>query len=375
MPKQKETVTLQVAGQQFTAWEQIQASAEFGTFRDFAFLATEAVSSSGGKSSPNWSTLQIRPGDECTIKFANQKFLNGQVTCRTANYGAVNHNVLLSGRSKASTVTLAAANMKDLDGGQFRGQTWKAIAERVLKNFQGIKLIIRGKNEYMDIPFDDAQVNPGETCFLFLARLANVKALTLMDDDDGNLVAVASIEDAESATGGDLIEGKNIVTASGRIENTTLFPKQINISQRNGNNKIWGRKACQGAAHAESDSVTGYKPYIHLADHPQTSEECVGRTNYEGIWNFNDNIAVDITVVGWQRGGSGDLWKIADKVRVDSPMLMLNQQLSIQRVTFTQDNDQGSLAHLHLVKRLSRSQISITPPMGAPSDAKTGTGK
>jgi prophage tail gpP-like protein len=196
-----------------------------------------------------------------------------------------------------------------------------------------------------------------------------------MDDDDGNLVAVASIEDAESATGGDLIEGKNIVTASGRIENTTLFPKQINISQRNGNNKIWGRKACQGAAHAESDSVTGYKPYIHLADHPQTSEECVGRTNYEGIWNFNDNIAVDITVVGWQRGGSGDLWKIADKVRVDSPMLMLNQQLSIQRVTFTQDNDQGSLAHLHLVKRLSRSQISITPPMGAPSDAKTGTGK
>jgi prophage tail gpP-like protein len=375
MAKQKETVSLQVAGQQFTAWEQIQATAEFGTFRDFAFLATEAVSTSGGKSSPNWSTLQIRPGDPCTIKFANHKFLNGQVTCRTATYGAMNHNVLLSGRSKAATITLAAANMKDLGGGQFRGQTWKAIAERVLKNFQGIGLTIRGKNEYMDIPFEDAQVIPGETCFQFLARLANVKVLTLTDDDDGDLVAIASIEEAESASGGDLIEGKNIQSASARIENTTLFPKQIHVSQRNGTDKIWGKAACQGAAHATSDSVTGYKPYIHLADHPQTSAECVGRTNYEGIWNFNDNIAVDIVVYGWQRGGGGDLWKVADKVRVYSPMLMLDKSLSIQRVTFTQDNDQGSLAHLHLVSRLSRSQSPLTPPLGAPTDAKPGTGK
>ena len=86
MPKQKETVELNVDGQLFTAWEQVRATSEFGTFREFSFLATEAISTSGGKSSPNWSTLQIKPGMSCTIKLANQLFITGKVRCRTAMY-------------------------------------------------------------------------------------------------------------------------------------------------------------------------------------------------------------------------------------------------------------------------------------------------
>jgi len=135
------------------------------------------------------------------------------------------------------------------------------------------------------------------------------------------------------------------------------------------------RAACQPAAHVDNDSVEGgYKPYIHLADHPQTTKECVGRTAYEGLWNWNNNIGVDIVAYGWLKE-SGDLWKVFDQVRVESPMLMLSEPLYIQRLTFTQDNDQGSLTHLHLVREVTTKAINQGLPGGAPGQAKEGTGK
>src|SRR4249920_561958 len=139
MPKRKETVELQIGSSVFKAWEQIQATAEFGALREFAFLATEAVSSSGGQSSPNWSTLQIIPGDDCTVKFAGELFLTGTVNCRNAHYDAFTHNVLISGKSNAGKITDASVLPQDHKGGQFINQKWEAIARAVLEK-QGVKL-------------------------------------------------------------------------------------------------------------------------------------------------------------------------------------------------------------------------------------------
>jgi prophage tail gpP-like protein len=372
MPKQKETVELQVGGQIFKAWEQITATAEFGSFREFAFLATEAISSSGGQSSPNWSTLQIKPGDECSIKFAGQPFLEGVVNCRTANYNAFMHNVLLSGKSFAAAVNDMSASMKDNNGGQFSGQTWEAIARKMLeKTDPKITLVMQGSTELSEQPFDDAQINPGETIFNCLGRLARHRGITLFDNHKGEMIALA---DTVSSSGGSLVEGKNIQSATARIEDTTIFPTQINLGQTNGTDTYWGRRAAQGAAHSINPNVKGYKPYLLLGDRRMTTKEAVGRLDYENIWTPNDNMAVDIVVYGWQ-SDDGSLWEVGDSVTVNSPMLMLrNNKLYIKRVDFTQDNEQGSLAHLHLVGRLSTKDINLDVPQGSPQPAKPGTG-
>jgi prophage tail gpP-like protein len=369
MPKRKETVELQVGNSIYRAWEQIQATAEFGAMREFAFLATEAVSSSGGQSAPNWATLQIRPGDECEVKFAGEKFLTGVVNVRNASYNAFQHNVLISGKSSAGKITDASVLMKDNGGGQFVNQTWKAIADKVLQK-PGIKLTLYGETELSNMPFDDAQINPGETIFNFLGRLARHRGITLFDNKDGELVAYASIS---GGGGGALIEGKNIQSATARIEDTTIFPDQLNLGSTNGRDDYWGRRAAQAAANAQAPNVKGYKPYLLLGDRRMTTKEAVGRLDYENLWLFNENIAADIVVYGWQ-SDSGALWEVGDSVQVDSPMLMLKTKLYIRRVTFTQDNDQGSLSSLHLVSKLGITELNLDVPEGSATPAKPGTG-
>jgi prophage tail gpP-like protein len=374
MPKRKETVDLQIGSQVFSAWEQIQATAEFGTLREFAFLATEAVSSSGGQSSPNWSTLQIIPGDDCTVKFAGELFLTGTVNCRNAHYDAFQHNVLISGKSNAGKITDASVLPQDHNGGQFLNQKWQAIATAVLKK-QGVQLEMRGSTQLSEMQIDDAQIMPGETTFNFLGRLARHRGITLFDDEHGKVIAYASVT---GSSGGSLIEGKNIQSASCRIENTTIFSKHVDDGATNGKDSYWGRRAAQAAAHADNPGAKGlgYKPYLFLGDRRLTTQEAIGRMDYETLWVFNDNITADIVVYGWQSDG-GELWKVGDSVNVDSPMLMLkNNKLYIQRVTFTQDNEQGSLASLHVVSRLSSAHLNFDVPGGAstPQPAKPGPG-
>jgi len=332
------------------------------------------VSSSGGQSSPNWATLQIIPGDDCTVTFAGELFLTGTVNCRNAQYDANQHNVLISGKSNAGKITDASVLPQDHKGGQFINQKWEAIAKAVLEK-QGVQLEMRGSTELSNKQIDDAQINPGETTFNFLGRLARHRGITLFDDEHGKLIAYASVT---SASGGSLVEGKNIQSATCRVENTTIFTKHVNVGATNGKDNYWGRRAAQAAAHADNPGAKGlgYKPYLFLGDRRLTTEEAKGRTDYETLWVFNDNITADIVVYGWQ-SDSGELWKVGDSVQVRSPMLMLkDNKLYIKRVTFTQDSEQGSLTSLNVVSRLETAHMNFGVPgaEGTPQAAKAGVG-
>ena len=377
MPKQKETVELNVNGQLFTAWEQITCSVEYGSFRQFSFLATEAIQQSGGRSLPNWSSLQIKPSDACTIKLAGQKFCTGTVNCRVAQYNESAHNVLISGASDTYQLIDASASWKDHGGGQFRGKTVKQIAEAICKPF-GISVEQHGENKYSEEPIDDAQIRPGQTCFSFIGDVARQRAITLMDDEAATLILYASLEDSSSS--GALVEGKNILTASCRIEDTTIFPTEINYAQARGTDAVNMRAAAQIASNIKRGGIGSqkqrYKPYIFLADRPHLQKDSLARTDYEGLWNEDNNIAAEITVYGWQRDG-GQLWTVGNSVRLQAPMLMVTENLWIQHIEFSQTNEGGSLTKLRLVNRLGIDQITYGIPGtagGRPSPAKAGSG-
>ena len=52
---------------------------------------------------------------------------------------------------------------------------------------------------------------------------------------------------------------------------------------------------------------------------------------------------------GWFKPGTHDLWRPGEKVFVNSPRAMLNQELSLRTVTFTQDNESGTQTTLDFV--------------------------
>jgi hypothetical protein len=96
----------------------------------------------------------------------------------------------------------------------------------------------------------------------------------------------------------------------------------------------------------------------------KTNEECKMRADNEKIWHEGTIIEATVTVQGWLMPGGG-LWHAGDKVNVMSPMAMLADQLKIMTVTYTQDNNSGTLTTLDLVmpELLRDQRLRISLPM------------
>jgi prophage tail gpP-like protein len=82
-------------------------------------------------------------------------------------------------------------------------------------------------------------------------------------------------------------------------------------------------------------------------EQPTTEKDTVEtRLQNEMMWDAGTEVSATIVVVGWQPDGSGPLWEPGSDVTVKSPMAMLDQALSIQSATYTQDSSSGSLTTL-----------------------------
>jgi prophage tail gpP-like protein len=79
------------------------------------------------------------------------------------------------------------------------------------------------------------------------------------------------------------------------------------------------------------------------------TQEVDRRNETEATWGVGTYIEATIVVYGWFKPGTHDLWRPGEKVFVNSPMAMLNQDLSLRSVTFTQDSESGTRTTLDLV--------------------------
>jgi prophage tail gpP-like protein len=88
---------------------------------------------------------------------------------------------------------------------------------------------------------------------------------------------------------------------------------------------------------------------ITAAEQPVTTQaEVQARVENERVWHDDTEVQATITVQGWLYNESR-LWTPGDQVFVRSPMAMLNQDMKIQNVTFTQDSTNGTETVLDLV--------------------------
>jgi prophage tail gpP-like protein len=75
--------------------------------------------------------------------------------------------------------------------------------------------------------------------------------------------------------------------------------------------------------------------------------------------NVNDSLKISVTIVhlGFQRP-SGGLWQPGQIAYVHSPMLIMDRQLLLKAVTYSQDSSGGSTATLELVNRMGQEEAA-----------------
>jgi prophage tail gpP-like protein len=202
-----------------------------------------------------------------------------------------------------------------------------------------------------------AKNEPGETIFSFLERLARDRKVVMSSDRYGNYVFIGQHGPVSQET---LREGYNILKMQCVISKLDARSSYYTRGQRPS-----GEESDQGSpldrAHQEArsgGSLKRYSPLLTIMEHPAwTPKEIALRNATEVMWNEGQEIDARITVQGWFTS-QGTLWEAGKDVMVISPMAMLNMLLKIETVTFSQDNNGGSITTLKCIRPDARNGTS-----------------
>jgi prophage tail gpP-like protein len=357
-----EKATLIVGGKKFEDWETVWVQRIRGDgFHQFRFTAAERDLASQG-----YAQLQIKPEDECIIELAGDLAINGMVVTRQAAFDEGNHGVLLQGVSK----TWAAARAGIVhETGNFDGKTFMQIAEEVLKptGVKGTKIGTIGET-----PFRLAQVHPGENIFQFLTRLATDAKVLVSCTKDGDFLFVG---EHKPQSLGALIEGQNIRKCQATISVSAQRSEYILRNQGGADDKDNMRKQSEQEAKETGKLKKVYSPIVVPNEQPTwTPKELQERAKNESMWTEAQAIQATVVVQGWT-AGNGKIWEEGKSVSIKSKMAMLDMELVIQSVTFTQDNNSGTLTTLLCVPpwSLNVSGYALGQSVGATLDRTPGS--
>jgi prophage tail gpP-like protein len=343
MPKPQEIAVLEVGGQRFQDWETVTVRRSWGDpWQYFQFTAAERdpVFKKAGLF-PDWQKLQFKPGDPCSVYLANQLAITGFIEMRQVAYDAHSHGVMLSGKSYTAP---GAKSSVDTKTGSFDNKTMQQVAVEVWTPY-GVKVITIGTVD--QTPFKQLQCNKGELVWDFLERIARDRHVRLACNSTGQFLLIGQ-HGPNKVTG--LVEGKNILSCQCIIDASMVFEVYDVHGSSPASDGQNGTSASEQQATAKTDvpNVPYSKLITPIEEHAPTQAEMQMRADFEKHIHDGQQIVATITVQGWLREDFV-LWQEGEHVFVNSPMAMLNEELAIQQVIFTQDDKRGSLTVLTCV--------------------------
>ncbi|MCP1778835.1 phage baseplate assembly protein [Bradyrhizobium japonicum] len=343
MPRPQEIAVLEFNGLKFDDWETVQVWKDWAeSFSHFQFTAAERdtlVTTAAGKV-PLWQKLQFKPDDACSITLGGQLAITGFIETRQVAYDAYQHGVMLIGKSLTAN---AAKSSVDTKTGNFDNKNIVQVANEVVAPY-GVGIKVVGSPDLT--PFPKLQNNPGELVWDFLERIARPRGVVMGSDAFGNFLLIG---EHTGAVVTELVEGVNIKSCQCTINHEHVYSEHDVRGQHAASDDNSGTNASELKCIVNGMSSRMFSKLITPAEQPvKTQGEVCNRAKYEAIWHNGTNVTATITVYGWLRDNQA-LWEPGDDVHVYSPMAMLDMPMKIQRATFTQDRQSGTLTKLDVV--------------------------
>jgi prophage tail gpP-like protein len=335
----REIVTLVVEGYRWHRWTRsaVQYSAK-NAVRAFAFTVTDTKAFAG-----QWSFF---PGTECKVYAGSELVCAGYINVMSPSFDPTNHTVEISGRSKAQdTVDSSAIH----DKSEFKNKTVLEIAKELDKQNVGFKSDVELKK------VKSFRINPGESVYESIERLARKENLLLIGQADGSVVITKG---GDKRVHPPLIEGVNIIGGQ-----ATFSDDAKNSEYKVRGQKAYGTQAgsLRIEATAKDSTVKRNRPKLVTNETDGTKKDLKERAKKMRDRQQGESVKATITVHGW-RDRAGVIWKENTLIYVSSPTLKLDMDLLIESVALAQDSKAGTKATLTLVQ-----------PKALGSKAKTGS--
>lgn len=324
-------VRLRVQGKDYAGWKRIRFGHGIETLCGSFDLS---VSDRWAGQSKPWP---IREEDECALMVDGLPVITGYVDKCSPSYGPKDHSFAVSGRDKTSALVDCSA---DLGKWEFTNVSLKAFAEKICEPF-GIAVLVQDRLSFPTV--SRLSIDPGETCFEAIERACRmVGALPVSDLGDLRFTRAG-----EGRAVTDLVEGENILSASGEYDASSRFRTYKVLGQHRGADDFFGATAAAAKGAAEDTGVRRPERALVLrADGNATSAQAKSRAQWEAIVRAARAQAVSVTVQGWTQG-DGSLWPVNSMVRVKSPFLGIDSDMLIRQATFSLD-DGGTTTELQL---------------------------
>lgn len=324
-------VTLTVDGLEYGGWKSVQITADLERqFRTFKLDVTWQW--------PGQTTVRrIQPGAPCEVRIGNDLVLTGYVFKAPISYDGRQIGLSIEGSSKTQDLVDCAATNRP---NQWHQQSLLSIVEALASSY-GVAVV----SEIAETArLGSHTIVPGETVFQSIDRLLTLFRVFSTDDAQGRVVL------ARPGSGGrasDVLElGKNILSASAPMDYSQVFSEYRVIGQQKGNDQK------SGAAVSEVEAVStdlGFKRrrVTVINEGMQiTPELALQRANWEAATRVGKASATTYQVQGW-RQANGDLWRHNTLVRVKDPVLEVDGDMLISRVTYSL-SAQGSTTTLQV---------------------------
>ncbi|MFU2132092.1 phage baseplate assembly protein [Gallibacterium anatis] len=178
------------------------------------------------------SVLQV--GASLVLKMNGQTVITGYLDDLTQNISGNNKDVRISGRDKTADLVDCSVIHTSY---HFRNQTAKQIATALCQPF-GISVVWQVKTPEANEMIAVWQVEPGETVFDTLTKLARHKGILVTSDVNGNLV----FTEPTTQVKGELVLGQNIL----ELETTDSWANRFSLYRVIGDAEQGGEKGGKG---------------------------------------------------------------------------------------------------------------------------------
>jgi prophage tail gpP-like protein len=327
-------VTLTINNASYGGWKSVRVEA--GVERQARSFEVSLTDRWPGQEVP---VRRIWPGDACEVRIGNDLVVTGYVDATPVDYDGNGYTLLIRGRSATADLVDCSA---DNPGGQWRGRDMAAIATDLAGRY-GLTVISETDTGTV---LPEHQIQPGETAFESLDRLARLRQVLVTDNEKGEVLLASPGSGGQAATRLEL--GINILAGSAGFDFSEVYSHYRVKGQRAGNDEAFGADVAAASGSAIDTSLKRNRVLIVRQTGQADPATCAERASYEQQVRSAKANEIRYTVVGWRQTPGGPLWRPNIAVLVVDSIMGVNASLLVSEVVFSLD-EQGQRTELVVV--------------------------
>lgn len=335
----KELAELEVNGSLYSNWTTVQVVQKWTeAFPTFQFECTEEVPIPLAIKGAHFA-----PGDVVRVFLGGHNAVFGYITERHVGFDANNHGVKLVGCGDTVDLVNSSVPLDVLNGHD--GESVYVLAQRIS---QHLGVTIHRKGAVDDAPFKNIGIQPGETPMQVIERYAKMRDIVIGSMAEGGLLLIG---EHPATTVGALWEGVHILRANVVVRDENIYRRIFVVAQGEGSDQANGDPQNKIVVDVDGTS-TRNRVAVVVADVADTRHGAMQRAQMESLFAEGSYIEAQITVQGWFKDNnqSENIWRAGEYYTVESPSLLLNNEVLGCAGCIYEQSDAGTTTTLHLVR-------------------------